>query len=109
MLAIQGDAPYASPFEWADDQGGAPAARIHVESPGRFVRWVEVSAWITPAPCEQRSCIRLGPELAGAAGTASTTGIPTPLRTSHWLPGCTSVLRSCPYNCRANMPQRRLL
>ena len=44
MLAIQGDAPYASPFEWADSQGDAPAARIHVESPGRFVRWVEVSA-----------------------------------------------------------------
>ena len=44
MLAIQGDAPYASPFQWADNQGDGPAARIHVESPGRFVRWVEVSA-----------------------------------------------------------------
>ena len=43
MLAIQFDAPYASPFQWVDDWGDAgPAARIHVESPGRFVRWIEV-------------------------------------------------------------------
>jgi hypothetical protein len=43
MLAIQFDAPYASSFRWVDDLGNkGPAARIHVESPGRFVRWVEV-------------------------------------------------------------------
>ena len=44
MLAIQFDAPYASPVQWADVLGNEAAARVHVESPGRFVRWVEVRA-----------------------------------------------------------------
>ena len=51
MLAIQGDAPYASPFQWADDQRDGPAARVHVESPGRFVRWVEVRACTPHSTC----------------------------------------------------------
>ena len=39
---IQFDAPYASPLQWVDTRRDGAAARIHIESPGRFVRWVEV-------------------------------------------------------------------
>ena len=48
MLAIQFDAPTASPFGCVDDWGNdGPAARMHVESPGRFVRWIEVRLFST--------------------------------------------------------------